>query len=294
VSETEARHPDTSGLDLMGPRQLVDVLVAAHADVPAVVACAAAETSAAVDGAVTRLRRGGRLVFAGSGTPGRLVEADASELFPTFGFPASRLSVVRAGGDAHRAGGPAEDRPELAAEAIAALALTPDDVLIAVASSGSTPFTREAARCAAERGAYVIAVANVPEPALADHSAVTVILRTGAEPVAGSTRMRAGLAQRMWLTVFSTAVMVSLGLVFDNLMVNVVPSLDKLRSRQLQILQAATRLSEEESRDALAAAGGHLPQALVATLAGVSPHAAAEALAAGGGVRAAIERAEAR
>jgi N-acetylmuramic acid 6-phosphate etherase len=293
MSETEARHPGTSGLDLMDPRELVDVLVAAHGDVPAIVALAAADTAVAVEGAATRLRRGGRLVFAGSGTPGRLVEADASELFPTFGFPISRIAVVRAGGDADRSGGPAEDRPERAAAEIAALALTPDDVLVAVASSGSTPFTTEAARCASARGAFVIAVANVPEPALADHAAVTVILRTRAEPIAGSTRMRAGLAQRMWLTIFSTAVMASLGLVFDNLMVNVVPSLDKLRSRQVRILQAACGLGEEESRDALSAADGHLAQAVVATLAGVSQRAAAEALAAGGGVRAAIERARA-
>lgn len=292
MRETEARHAVTADLDLLGSRELVHVLTATLADVPALVALAAAETAAAVDGAEACLRRGGRLVFIGSGTPGRLVEADASELFPTFGFPASRLVVIRAGADVQRAGGPAEDRPELATEQMARLKLSGDDVVVAVASSGSTPFTMQAARCAAASGAFVIVVANVPDPPMATHGAVTVVLRTRAEPVAGSTRMRAGLAQRMWLTVFSTAVMCRLGLVFDNLMVNVVPSLDKLRSRQVAILQAATGQTEQEAAEALADAGGVLPLAVVTSLAGVGTAEAAEALAASGGVvRAAIERA---
>jgi N-acetylmuramic acid 6-phosphate etherase len=252
MRETERRNPATVGLGRLDTAGVVDSLLAAHQDVPAIVARAAPETVAAVEGALERLRDGGRLVYVASGTPGWLADADAAELPPTFGF--DRLAVVRAGRDGE------EDAPERGGERIAALELTPSDVVVAVAASGSPPFTLGAAERAARDGAFVIAVVNNPHAAIA--ATVTVELRTGAEPIMGSTRMRAGLAQRLWLTVFSTALMVRLGRTHDNLMVNVAPTLAKLRERRIAILAEATGLDAASAAAALARAGDDLRAAI--------------------------------
>ena len=290
LRETERRRDDTSGLDLRRPYALVQTLIAAHADIPAVVSAAAPATVEAVEGTVARMREGGRLVFAGSGTPGLLAEADAGELAPTFGFPAERLAVIRAGIEVAEPGvAPDEDCPGRGAAAVTELALSSGDVVVAVASSGSTPYTVGAARQAASAGAFVVAVTNVRESPLAATASVSVVMRTGAEPVMGSTRMRAGLSQRLWLTVFSTAVMVRLGLTYDNLMVNVAPALAKLRQRRLTILSEATGLGSAEVPDALDAAGDDLRTAIVMVLAGATRVTAETALrATGGRVRQAI------
>jgi N-acetylmuramic acid 6-phosphate etherase len=290
MRETEQRHAATVGLDLLETDDVVQVLIAVHADVPALVALAAPATVLAVDGAAARLRAGGRLVYVGSGTPGALVESDAAELPPTFGFPPERLAIVRARSARVTSSGPDEDAPERGGEAIGALKLTPADVVVAVASSGSTPYTLGAARRAARDGAFLIAVVNVRDAALADLADVAIVLRTGAEPVMGSTRMRAGLSQRLWLTVFSTAVMVRLGLTHDNLMVNVAPQLAKLRERRLTVLAEASGLDRAAATAALDAAGDDLRVALVMVLADAGRERAAAALERGGGrVREAVE-----
>ena len=236
---TERRRPGSAGLDELETRELVDLLAGAHSDVPQVVAAAAAETAAAVDLAVERLSAGGRLAYAGGGTPGLLAAADAAELPPTFGIPDERIAVARTG-PAPGGGRYDEDEPEHGAAAVAAIGLGPADVAVALASSGSTPFTLGAAEEARARGAAIVAVVNVPGAALAEGADVAVVLDTGPEPIMGSTRMRAGLAQRLWLSVFSTAVMVRLGLTHDDLMVNVAPALAKLRERRLTIAAEAT------------------------------------------------------
>jgi N-acetylmuramic acid 6-phosphate etherase len=279
VRETERRHAGTLGLDGLPTPDLVDVLLRAHADVPMVVAEAAASTALVIDAAVSRLRAGGRLVYAGSGTPGWLVDADAAEIPPTFGFPREQLAVVRARSAAASSGAPDEDAVERGQDAIRSLALSRDDVVVAVASSGNTRFTLGAATQAADDGAYVISVTNVPGSALAAIATVGVELRTGPEPLMGSTRMRAGLAQRLWLTVFSTAVMVGLGRTFDNLMVNVAPVLDKLRERRLTILAEATGLDRDAATVALIAGGDDLRVAMVMVLGGADEPAARAALA---------------
>ncbi len=163
------------------------------------------------------------------------------------------------------------------------MALSADDVAVAVASSGSTPFTIGAARAALAAGAFVIAVANVPDAELTRCADVAVVLDSAAEPIMGSTRMRAGLAQRMWLTVFSTAVMVRLGLTHDNLMVNVAPVLEKLRARRLTIACEATGRDPGDAAALLAAAGDDLRVAIVMDLARCDAAAARCALTANGG-----------
>jgi N-acetylmuramic acid 6-phosphate etherase len=292
MRETERRRADTLGIDLLETPVVVSRLTGALADVPAVVARAAPATAQAVDATRERLLTGGRLAYAGSGTPGWLVDADAAELAPTFGFPAERLIVIRGRSAAALGGAPDEDHPERGEEAVAAAGLAARDVLVSVAASGSTPFTCGAARRAAASGALTIAVANVPNSELASICDISVELGTGGEPITGSTRMRAGLAQRMWLTVFSTAVMVRLGLTHDNLMVNVAPVVDKLRERRTTILAEVTGQDRAQALHTLEAAGDDLRVAIVASVAGVDRESAEHALqACRGRTRAAIDRA---
>jgi N-acetylmuramic acid 6-phosphate etherase len=284
MRETERRHQQTIAIDLLETGDVVQTLMGAHADVPHVVSATSAVTATAVDGAVRGLTAGGRLIFAGSGTPGALVESDASELSPTFGFPRERLAIVRAR-SSQEAGpdGPDEDDRARGARAVDALRPGGDDVVVAVASSGDTPFTLGAATAAAGAGAFVVGVCNVPRSDLAAIASVAVELGTGPEPLMGSTRMRAGLSQRMWLTVFSTAVMIRLGLTYDNMMVNVAPVLEKLRARRLTILAEATGFDERSAAAVLDRAGDDLRVALVMALSGTGRDEARAALACAGG-----------
>ena len=279
----------TVGLDLLATDSLVRRLEESLADVPRVVAAARCQTTAAVEATAARLELGGRLVYAGSGTPGWLLDADAAELTATFGFPSDRLAVVRAGAAAASPDSPDEDSAAQGETAVNSFALGPEDVLVAVASSGSTRFTLGAASTASTDGALTIGVVNVADAALASLCTIVVELRTGAEPLAGSTRMRAGLAQRLWLTVFSTAVMTRLGLTHDNLMVNVAPVLDKLRQRRQTILAEVTGCEHAEVVTLLEAAGDDLRVAIVMAASAVDRPAAERALAASGGrTRAAV------
>jgi len=290
VRATEARRRDTCGLDRLDTSSLVERLLSAHDDVPAVVRAAAGATARAVDATTARLCDGGRLVYLGSGTPGRLGEADASELPPTFGWPPDRLVVVRARPAAEGMTEPDEDRPERGADDVAAACLGASDIVVALASSGSTPFTLGGARRASERGALVIAVVSVSASPLGAVADIEVRLETGAEPIMGSTRMRAGLAQRLWLTVFSTAVMVRLGRTHDNLMVNVAPILEKLRRRRVAILREATGVGEADAMHLLDAAGDDLRVAIVMQMAGATAERARCALdASQGRTREAVE-----
>jgi len=203
------------------------------------VACAAVRPAlpainAAVDDAVPALRRGGRLVYVGAGTSGRIAVQDGSELPPTYNWPHDRLLFLMAGGMkalVQSAEG-AEDHDAKGAEAIAEANVNSDDVVVAVAASGTTPFTVGALRAAGARGAVAIAVANNPGAPLFDVARHRILIETGTEVVAGSTRMQAGTAQKIVLNLFSTAVMVRLGRVYRGLMVN-------MRARNAKLLRRA-------------------------------------------------------
>lgn len=288
--ETERRRAQTIGIDTLSGAELVGCLLQAHADVPAVVAAAASETISAVEGAAGRLALGGRLVYAASGTSGMLVAADVAEIPSTFGFPRDRLTVIRAKSARESSGAPEEDSTRRGSEAVLEAGVTSDDVIVAMASSGSTPYTTGAVQAADKLGALTIGVVNVASGPLAEASAISVHLLTGAEPIMGSTRMRAGLSQKLWLNVFSTAVMVTLGMTFDNLMVNVAPYLVKLRTRRLAILREATGLEAGEAAELLEDSGVDLPSAIVMGLTGVDYARADSALKRSEGrVRAAVE-----
>ena len=204
----------------------------------------------AVDDAVSALKRGGRLVYAGAGSSGRIAVQDGAELAPTYGWPAGRTVFVMAGGMQAllQSVEGAEDDEAQGAEAIAQAGVDPNDVVIAVAASGTTPFTVGALRAAAARGALCIAVACNRGAPLFEPARHAILIETGTEVLAGSTRMQAGTAQKIVLNLFSTAVMVKLGRVYRGLMVS-------LRANNAKLLRrAATIVSQIVACDAEAAA----------------------------------------
>ncbi|MET0418730.1 MAG: N-acetylmuramic acid 6-phosphate etherase, partial [Actinoplanes sp.] len=241
------------------------------------------------DLAVDALRAGRRVHYFGAGSSGRYGELDAAEIPPTYGLPPDRFV-------AHLAGGPdallravenVEDDEHAGRTDAADVA--PYDVVLGLAASGRTPYARGALLAARERPAATVLISSNPAAPLAAAADVHVLLDTGPEVVTGSTRMKAGTAQKMALHSFSTAVLVRLGRTYSNLMVDVAPNNAKLRARQLAILEMATGAGGDECRAALALADGDLRVALVTTLAGTGPAEARERLAASGGnVRAAL------
>jgi len=249
------------------------------------------QLAAAAGDAATRLRDpAGRLVYAGAGASGRLGVQDGVELFPTYGWPHARLVYLMAGGETALTNSVegAEDDTEDARARVDDLALGPADVVIAIAASGRTPFAVAVAEAARARGALVIGLANnagTPLLAASDHP---IALPTGAEVIAGSTRMAAGTAQKAALNVLSTTIMVQLGRVYDNLMVDLASTNTKLARRRREILRRVVRATEPEADAALDRAGGHIKTAAL-ILRGLDTGAAAALLErTGGDLRAAL------
>ncbi len=212
----------------------------------------------AVDAAASRLAEGGRLAYAGAGTSGRIAVQDGAELAPTFDWPPDRLVLLMAGGpDALlRAVENAEDGDDLARAEIAAHGIGRRDVLVGVAASGATPFTLACVTEARARGALTIGVANSRGARLLEAAEFPVLAETGAEAVAGSTRMKAGTAQKAALNLFSTALMVRLGRVYRGQMIDMLARNDKLRRRAERMLAGLAGAEPEAVRAALAAADG--------------------------------------
>jgi N-acetylmuramic acid 6-phosphate etherase len=265
VKDTERPSPRYSGIDLWSPS---DILAAMSEGQFAAVAAVHAARGAIEEAALaieSRLRDGGRLVYAGAGTSGRLAIQDGAELTPTFSWPRDRLLLLMAGGEQAltQAVEGAEDASEEAAALIRRHRLDAGDALIAVAASGTTPFTLACLREAGRQGALTIGIANnraTPLLAEADHA---ILLDTGAEPIAGSTRMKAGTAQRMALTLLSSLVMILLGRVYRGLMVDLQAANAKLVRRSEDILLHLSGRDRETVRAALAQAGGNVKLALL-------------------------------
>lgn len=234
------------------------------------VACAAVRPAlpainAAVDDAVSALKRGGRLVYVGAGTSGRIAIQDGTELGPTYDWPSDRIVFVMAGGmqAALESVEGAEDNEAKGAEAIAHAEVQQHDVVIAVAASGTTPFTVGALRCAAERGALSIAVANNQGAPLFELARHRILIETGTEVLAGSTRMQAGTAQKIVLNLFSTAVMVKLGRVYRGLMVSMRASNTKLLRRAEVIVGQIVGCDEKEAAKFVERAEGDIKVAVL-------------------------------
>jgi N-acetylmuramic acid 6-phosphate etherase len=245
------------------------------------------ELARAAEAAAERLGRGGRLVYAGAGASGRLAVQDGVELHPTFGWPRERLCYLIAGGEAAlvRSIEGAEDDASAGAAAVDGLALGAADVLVAVAASGRTAFTCAAQARARAAGAMTIGLANNPGTPLLEQAEIPVLLATGPEFLAGSTRMTAGTAQKIALNLLSTQTMMALGRVYQGFMVDVIPSNAKLVARAKGIVQALTGCAPAQAAALWERAGGDLKVAvLLADCLGVD-EAKARLEAAGGNLR---------
>ncbi|KXK58289.1 N-acetylmuramic acid 6-phosphate etherase [Micromonospora rosaria] len=277
---TEGRNPQSLDLDLLPTRDVLTVINEADRRVPGAVGALLDEIATAVDLAVAALRAGHRVHYFGAGTSGRLGVLDAAELTPTFNAPRDWFCAHIAGGPTAlwRAVENAEDDDRTGA-AEATECVHAGDLVVGLAASGRTPYVLGALAAARARGAATVLVCADPGAGAAASVDVFVGVDTGPEVVAGSTRMKAGTAQKLVLNTFSTAVMVRLGRVYSNLMVDLVATNAKLRGRVLSILVEATGCSEEVSRRALHEADGDLKTALVSLVSGAGVPAARAALA---------------
>lgn len=262
---TERVDPRYRDIDAWPPESALAALFEAQLAAAAAVRAALPAIAQAAAASAERLQAGGRLVYAGAGTSGRLAVQDAVELAPTFGWPATRLVLLLAGGlgALTQAAENAEDDAAAAIRAVADHAVGADDVAIGVAAGGRTPFTCAALQAARLRGALTIAVANSADAPLFAHAAHAILAETGAEPVAGSTRLKAGTAQKIVLNLFSTLLMVRLGRVHDGLMVDLSAGNAKLRARAQRMLRHLTGAADAPAAAALAAAGGHVKTAVL-------------------------------
>jgi N-acetylmuramic acid 6-phosphate etherase len=279
--QTEQRNPRTMHIDAMDTLDMVQTINAEDATVAAAVAQVTPAIAQAVDGAAERYRKGGRLVYAGAGTSGRLGVLDASELVPTYGIKPERAVGLIAGGRSamFSAVEGAEDNAQLGADDLLALKLTPDDVVIGIAASGRTPYVLGALDYANTVGALTIAVACVPDSAIGQKATIAINAVVGPEVVTGSTRMKAGTAQKLILNTLSTGVMIKVGKVYQNLMVDVLPTNQKLVDRAQRIVAATAEVDAATAQAAFKAAGERVPVAIVIAKTGSDAKTAAKLLA---------------
>ncbi len=281
---TEERNERTLDLDTLPTLSLLDRLNDEDALVAPAVRRALPALAVAVDEAAVRVAAGGRVHYVGSGTSGRLGVLDAAELRPTFGLPAGVVVAHLAGGEQalRQAVEGAED--DRAAGVAAAAGVRGADLVLGLSAAGGAPYVGAALEQARAAGAFTALMTANPAAALAALADVCVCADTGPEAVTGSTRLKAGTAQKMLLNAFSTALMVRTGRTYSNLMVHVTPLNAKLRARQRRLLAQATGAPEEQCAAALTDADGDLRVALVALLAGVESAVARDALDRSGGV----------
>ncbi len=287
---TESVDDTYAGLDSWPARDIVAAVTAANTRAIAAVAAAEPELAAAAEGIEERLARGGRLIYVGAGTSGRIGVQDAAELPPTFGY--DDAVVLLAGGSLAQttAKEGAEDDVEAALLDIAAAGVTADDAVVGLAASGGTPYTIAALRRARAIGAFTVGIANNPGSELLSTGEVGILLDTGPEVLAGSTRLAAGTAQKAAINAVSTAVLVRLGGAYDNLMIGMRPVNEKLRHRAAAIVAQATGLGLAGAARVLADASHDMRVAIVMAKSGLPAEVSRELLARSGGhVRRALE-----
>ena len=289
---TEAWDASAAELDRRSTAELVSLMNDEDARVPAAVGAARDALAAAIDAVAGRLREGGRLVYVGAGTSGRLAAVDAAECEATFGVAPEIVVAVVAGMDGGAAiEQAAEDDREAGERAVQELDVGERDAVVGLSASGRTPFTCAALESARAAGATTIAVVSVAGSELTSFAEHEILVPVGPEVIAGSTRLKAGTAQKLVLNTISTVAMIRLGKTFGNLMVDVVATNDKLRSRVRRIVATATGASDERVDAALAEADGDAKVAIVALAADVDTATARSRLAAAGGVvRDALDR----
>lgn len=289
---TEQRNPATQDIDALSTQEMVRVINREDAKVAEAVAAALPQIAAAIDAIAARMRQGGRLIYVGAGTSGRLGVLDASEIPPTFSAPPGLVIGVIAGGSTAitLSVEAAEDSPEQGAHDLAAHGLSALDSVVGIAASGRTPYVVGALKYARKLGAFSASVTcSTPSP-MADAAELAIVALPGPEVITGSTRLKAGTAQKLILNMISTGAMIRLGKTYGNLMVDVQPSNEKLRQRARRIVAQASGLAPDDAGQLLAECDGEVKTAIVAAKLSVSPADARRRLAVVGGVvRSAIE-----
>lgn len=289
---TEQRNTRSAEIDTLPTLEMLRVINDEDAGVAPAVAAQLPFIAQAVDGIVDRIRKGGRLIYIGAGTSGRLGVLDASECPPTFNTPPELVVGLIAGGDhaLRHAVEHVEDSPNAGADALKAIAVNENDTVVGIAASGRTPFVMGAIAYAREVGALTVGLCNSAEAELSAAVDIPIAVISGPEVVTGSTRMKSGTAQKLVLNMLSTGAMIRLGKTYGNLMVDVQPTNEKLRVRAVRIVAEATGLGTEDARAALTAANGDVKAAIVSALIGIDADTARERIdAANGRIRTVIE-----
>ena len=284
-----SRHHD---LDLYALPELVDAFIEDQLEAVNAVRAAGPQLAAAVAAALPRIQAGGRILYAGAGTSGRLGVLDSVELYPTFSWPRERAVAILAGGEKAMfvAVEGAEDDADQGGRDLLALNPTANDVLLALAASGGTPYVLGAMAAAKAAGTLTIGFANNPAAPVTSAADIGITLDTGPEVISGSTRLKAGSAQKMALNTFSSSLMVKLHKVYGNLMVDLKPTNAKLVKRALALTVRASGADEAAAAAVLAQCGHHVKTAVVALRKGITVAEAQAALdAADGSIRAALK-----
>ncbi|WP_446666435.1 N-acetylmuramic acid 6-phosphate etherase [Flexivirga sp. B27] len=282
---TEARNPRSAGLDAMDTQQMLELMNDEDQTVAVAVRRVLPEIAKAVEVIASSLRAGGRLIYVGAGTSGRLGLLDAVECPPTFDTDENQVTALLAGGRWAfvEAVEGAEDDTETAAADIDGMQVGPNDTVVGIAASGRTPYVVAGLRRADERGAQTVALACNVGSVIGREANIAIEVATGPEVLTGSTRLKAGTAQKMVCNMLSTGAMVRIGKTFGNFMVDMRPTNDKLVDRAGRIVAAATDSDEQTAARALTAADGRTKVAVVMLLAGVDATAAAKLLDEGSG-----------
>ena len=292
AARTEQRNPRSRGLDRKSTLDILRALNREDARVAPAVRRELPKIARAVDAIVKALSEGGRLFYIGAGTSGRLAVLDAAECPPTFGTPPKMVQAIIAGGARalqHASEG-AEDSAAGGARDLRRAGLTSKDVVVGLAASGTTPYVLGALAYAKRRGAVTVGVTSNPKSPVARAARIAIAPDTGPEAISGSTRMKAGTAQKLVLNLLSTAAMVRLGRVYENWMVHVALTNQKLRRRGVRILEEATGVDASTAEHAVRQAGNDLATALVMLKADIgAPEARKRLAATGGNVRKALE-----
>ena len=284
---TEHRNPRSASIDLASPLEIVEIINSEDRTVADAIATQKTQIAKAIETTERVFRAGGRLIYAGAGTSGRLGVLDAAECPPTFGVPPEMVQGLIAGGHAAllRAQEGAEDSPEGGARDVDALAIGGNDFLIGIAASGSTPYVQGAIARARERGASTAILACTPPPAaMLSVADIAIVPITGPEVVTGSTRMKAGTATKLVLNMITTGAMIRIGKTYGNLMVDLKATNAKLRDRSERILVEVCEVDRTEARRLLSESGGSVKTAIVMHALAVSRAKAEDALVRAGGV----------
>lgn len=265
---TEKRNERSMNLDTLSTEQVIRLMNEEDAVVPKAIEQIVPTIAKAVDAITARFKQNGRLIYVGAGTSGRLGVLDAVECVPTFGVPPEKVVGVIAGGDRamYRAVEGAEDSPTLGQKDLKELALTKEDVVVGIAASGRTPYVIGALTYANEVGAETIALSCNQDAEISAFANIAIEVIVGAEVLTGSTRLKAGTAQKLVLNMLSTASMIGIGKVYNNLMVDVQPTNEKLRVRAVRIIQQATECTEQQAQQAFEQAGEQVKIAIVMIL----------------------------